>query len=136
MAPREPLPFLAEAPGALIHVRPALLPRRFPRRNMPGRHHRCRRLPHRRIVVRQPGGGAPTGRTNPSGGKPEGCAAGLLLGLLARHNVDEEVEDVGARDGSGDVVALQCAALESSSATATPTAPGMCFASSATAPTK
>ena len=81
---------------------------------MPGRHHR-RRLPHRRIVVRHPGGRRPARGATPDDAGPgrreaEG-AAGLLLGLLAGHDVDEEVEDVGARDGRGDVVPLQGAAL-------------------------
>jgi hypothetical protein len=113
MACSKPLSFLAEA-AALIDIRCPLLPGRVPGRNMPGRHHR-RRLPHRRIVVGHPGGWRPARGASPDDAGPgrreaEG-AAGLLLGLLAGHDVDEEIEDVGARDGRGDVVALQGAAL-------------------------
>lgn len=62
------------------------------------------------IVV---GHGVGGGQTGGGVGDPGGNGGGGLgvLGLVAGHDVDEEVEDLGAGDGGGDVGLLERAAL-------------------------
>jgi len=62
------------------------------------------------VVAHGVGGGQAGGGVRDPGWSHGGGGVGFL-GLVPRHDVDEEVEDLGARDGGGDVGLLQGAAL-------------------------